>query len=234
VIIASLEGDHALCTEFRGTAAMLFDFTTLPMRERYKLLVSTVVPRPIAWVVSQDEAGVTNAAPFSFFNALSSEPPILGVSIGDSPRGPGDKDTLANIKATGQFVICLVSERTAHAMNITATDLPPEVDELAEAALTPIPSTKVKPPRIGESPVAFECELFQLVPLGENTLVLGKVLAMHVHDDCVQDAAKNYINTPKLELIGRMHGHGWYTRTRDMLDIPRITLADWAANKGGG
>jgi flavin reductase (DIM6/NTAB) family NADH-FMN oxidoreductase RutF len=113
-----------------------------------------------------------------------------------------------------------VSERTAHAMNVTATDMPPEVDELAEAALTPMPSTKVKPPRISESPVAFECELFQLVPLGANTLVLGKVLAMHVHDDCVQDAAKNYIDTPKLELIGRMHGRGWYARTQDMLGHP--------------
>ena len=98
---------------------MLFDFSELPPGEGYKLMVSTIVPRPIAWVVTQSPAGVVNAAPFSFFNALSGNPPILGVSIGDSPRGPGDKDTLANIKATGQFVVCLVSEATAHAMNVS-------------------------------------------------------------------------------------------------------------------
>lgn len=213
---------------------MLFDFSQLPPGEGYKLMVNTIVPRPIAWVVTKSEQGVVNAAPFSFFNAFSGHPPILGVSVGDSPRGPGDKDTLANIKAIGQFVVCLVSESTAHAMNVTATDMPPEVDELAEANLTAVPSALVKPPRIAESPVAIECETFQLVELGSNTLVLGRVLAMHVRDDCVLNAEKHYIDTPKLELIGRMHGRGWYAKTTDRLEIRRISLADWAANKGGG
>ncbi len=213
---------------------MLFDFSELPPGEGYKLMVSTIVPRPIAWVVTQSPAGVVNAAPFSFFNALSGNPPILGVSIGDSPRGPGDKDTLANIKATGQFVVCLVSEATAHAMNVTATDMPPEVDELAEANLTAAPSAKVAPPRIAESPVAIECELFQMVELGTNTLVLGKIVAMQVRDDCVLNPEKHYIDTPKLGLIGRMHGRGWYAKTTDRVEIPRISLEDWAATKGGG
>ncbi|HWX51291.1 MAG TPA: flavin reductase family protein [Roseomonas sp.] len=210
---------------------MLFDFANLTVAERYKLLTSTVVPRPIAWVVTQDAAGVVNAAPFSFFNAFSSDPAVVGVSVGGSPRGPGDKDTLANIKATGQFVVCLVSEAVSEAMNITAIDMPPELDELAEAGLTPTPSRMVKPPRIAESPVAIECETFQLVPLGGNTLVLGRVLAMEVRDDCVSDPAKLYIDSPGLGLIGRMHGRGWYARTTDRVEIPRITWSQWQARK---
>ena len=209
---------------------MMFDFATTSPTNRYKLLTATVVPRPIAWVVTQDAQGGINMAPFSFFNAFSSNPPVLGVSIG----GPHtDKDTLANIKATGQFVVCLVPESAVHAMNITAIDLPPEVDEMAEAKLTPVPSSLVKPPRVAESPVAFECQTHQLVPLGGNTLVLGTILAAHVQDDCVLDAAKCYVDTPKLGLIGRMHGGGGYARTTDIINVPRIPLADWQARDKG-
>jgi flavin reductase (DIM6/NTAB) family NADH-FMN oxidoreductase RutF len=206
---------------------MLFDFTELPAQARYKLLASTVTPRPIAWVVSRSATGTVNAAPFSFFNVLSGDPPTVGISIGS--RRPGaPKDTLANIQATGEFVVNLVSRDNAEAMNKTATEFPPGVDELAMAKLTRLPSVKVTPPRIAESPVAFECKLFQTVPLGPaNTLVLGHVVAMHVRDDAVLDALKHYIDTPKLDLIGRMHGGGGYTTTRDQFQIPRIPLEDW-------
>ena len=208
---------------------MLFDFTALPAQARYKLLASTVTPRPIAWVVSQNAAGAVNAAPFSFFNVLAGDPPTVGISIGS--RAPGQpKDTLANIQATGEFVINLVSRDNAEAMNKTATEFPPGVDELTAAKLTRLPSVKVTPPRIAESPVAFECKLFQTVPLGPaNTLVLGHVVAMHVRDDAVLDALKHYIDTPKLDLIGRMHGGGGYTTTRDQFQLPRIPLKDWDA-----
>ncbi|MDB5359009.1 MAG: hypothetical protein JWO51_306 [Rhodospirillales bacterium] len=208
---------------------MLFDFTELPAQARYKLLASTVTPRPIAWVVSRSAIGTVNAAPFSFFNVLSGDPPTVGISIGS--RRPGaPKDTLANIQATGEFVVNLVSRDNAEAMNKTATEFPPGVDELAMAKLTRLPSVKVTPPRIAESPVAFECKLFQTVPLGPaNTLVLGHVVAMHVRDDAVLDALKHYIDTPKLDLIGRMHGGGGYTTTRDQFQIPRIPLEDWDA-----
>jgi flavin reductase (DIM6/NTAB) family NADH-FMN oxidoreductase RutF len=208
---------------------MLFDFTELPAQARYKLLASTVTPRPIAWVVSRSAIGTVNAAPFSFFNVLSGDPPTVGISIGS--RRPGaPKDTLANIQATGEFVVNLVSRDNAEAMNKTATEFPSGVDELAMAKLTRLPSVKVTPPRIAESPVAFECKLFQTVPLGPaNTLVLGHVVAMHVRDDAVLDALKHYIDTPKLDLIGRMHGSGGYTTTRDQFQIPRIPLEDWDA-----
>jgi flavin reductase (DIM6/NTAB) family NADH-FMN oxidoreductase RutF len=206
---------------------MLFDFTEIPPPECYKLLVSTVTPRPIAWVVSQDAKGRTNAAPFSFFNAFAGDPPVIGVGIG-SHHPPAPKDTRANIRETGQFVVNLVSEENAEAMNITAIDFEPGVDELKKAGLTTIPSARVKPPRIAESPVSMECELMQIVDLGtDNGLVLGRVVAMHVRDDAVIDAAKHYIDTPKLKLIARMHGRGWYARTSDLFLMPRIPLEKW-------
>ena len=211
---------------------MLFDFADLPPQARYKLLASTVTPRPIAWVVSRSAAGAVNAAPFSFFNVLAGDPPTVGISIGS--RAPGQpKDTLANIRDTNEFVVNLVSRENAEAMNKTATEFPPGVDELAAAGLTRLPSVKVTPPRIAESPVAFECKLFQAIPLGPlNTLVLGHVVAMHVRDDAVLDALKYYIDTPKLDLVGRMHGGGGYTTTRDQFHIARIPLEDWDGTAG--
>lgn len=209
---------------------MLFDFEALPAADRYKLVVSTVVPRPVAWVVSQDAAGVLNAAPYSFFNALSDDPVVIAFGCGPRPDG-ARKDTLGNIRATGQFVVNLVSEAVLEAMNVTAIDFPPEVDELAEAGLATLPSAKVKPPRIAQSPVAMECETFQLIPVGHHTIVLGKVLAMHVADEAILDPVKKYVDTPKLELVGRMHGRGWYARTTDRVEVPRIRLEDW--RRGG-
>ena len=205
---------------------MLFDFAKIPGQECYKLLVSTVTPRPIAWVVSQDAKGVLNAAPFSFFNVFSGNPAVVAIGIGN--RKPGQaKDSRANILETGQFVVNLVAEWNAEAMNITGIEFDPKVDELAQAGLTPVASTRVKPPRIAESPVALECELMQIIDMGESGLVLGRVVVMHVHDEFVLDAAKYYIDTPNLKLLGRMHGRGWYARTSDLFDMPRIPVAEW-------
>jgi flavin reductase (DIM6/NTAB) family NADH-FMN oxidoreductase RutF len=206
---------------------MLFDFAALRAADRYKLLVSTVGPRPIAWVVTQDPAGITNAAPFSFFNVVSGDPPLVVVGIGG--RRPGDaKDTGNNVRATGEFVVCMVSDANARAMNVTAIDFPHGVDELAEAGLTTLPSARVRPPRIAESPAAFECRRFMNVDLGiDRTLVIGEVLAVHVRDDCVLDAARCHVDNARVDLIGRLHGAGWYARTRDRFEMPRITLADW-------
>jgi flavin reductase (DIM6/NTAB) family NADH-FMN oxidoreductase RutF len=206
---------------------MLFEMDKLSETDTYKLLVSTVVPRPIAWVVTQDASGVRNAAPYSFFNAVSGNPPIVTFGIGG--RSPGDaKDTGNNIRATGQFVVNLVNQASAEAMNVTAIDFPSEVDEFAEAGLTFLPSVKIKPPRIAQSPVAFECERLVIVDVGvDRSVVLGRVVAMHINDDCILDPVKCYVDTPKLDLIGRMHGAGWYARTTDRFEMPRIALDKW-------
>ncbi len=206
---------------------MLFDFDKLPPQQRYKLLVSTVVPRPIAWVVTLDTAGRANAAPFSFFNVFGEDPATVIIGIGG--RKPGDaKDTGNNIRETGQFVVNLVSYDNAQRMVETAIEFDHGVNELAEAELVTAPSTKVKPPRIADSPVAMECERMMTIELGlERALIVGRVLAMHVRDDCVLDAGRNYIDTPRLDLIGRLHGGGWYARLSDQFEVPRIPVENW-------
>lgn len=210
---------------------MLFDFADTTNTNIYKLLVATIGPRPIAWVTTQDTDGTVNAAPFSFFNAMSGNPPVVAFGIGG--RAPGDvKDTGGNIRRTGQFVVNLVSFELAEQMNITAIDFAKDVDELKEAGLTTLPSLHVQPPQIAEAPVSMECERLVIVDVGvDRAVVLGKVLAMYVRDDCVQDRERCYIDTPKLDLIGRMHGTGWYSRVTDRFDLPRISVAEWEARK---
>ena len=214
---------------------MLFDFEALAKKDRYKLVVSTIVPRPIAWMVTQDLQGRTNAAPFSFFNVFSNDPVVVGIGVGARGMGGEErdelKDTMANIEAMGEFTVCMVSEELAGAMNVTGADFPPDVDEIAEAGLTTAPSARIRVPRIAESPVAFECRVFQIVPIGTHRLVLGEVLAVHVRDDCMLDAARLYVDTPKLGLVGRMHGGGWYARTTDRFDLPRVTPEQVAARE---
>jgi flavin reductase (DIM6/NTAB) family NADH-FMN oxidoreductase RutF len=212
---------------------MFFDFGAIPSQECYKLMISTITPRPIAWVVTQNAHGQLNAAPFSFFNAFAGDPPVIGIGIGSHSQGRV-KDTRVNIKETGQFVVNLVSLEMAEAMNVTAIEFDAEIDEVHEAKLKTLPSMKVKPPRIAQSPVAMECELMQIVELGEKTgLVLGRILAMHVRDEAVLNAERRYIDTPNLKLVGRMHGAGWYAKTSDLFEIPRIPVAEWEQNHKG-
>ncbi len=210
---------------------MLFDFAETKNENIYKLLVATIGPRPIAWVTTQDTDGSVNAAPFSFFNAVSGNPPVIVFGIGG--RAPGDvKDTGGNIRRTGEFVVNLVSYNLANQMNVTAIDFPKEVDELAEAGLTTAPSKRIKPPRIAEAPVSMECERLVIVEVGvDRAVVLGKVVAFHVQDEFVLDRDRCYIDTPKLDLIGRMHGAGWYARTTDRFEMPRISVEDWMLRK---
>jgi flavin reductase (DIM6/NTAB) family NADH-FMN oxidoreductase RutF len=206
---------------------MLFDLAAISPSVCYKLLVSTVTPRPIAWVVSQDASGLLNAAPFSFFNALSADPPVIGIGVARHSSGRS-KDTRANIVETREFVVNLVSEATASSMNVTAIEFAPGVNELMEAGLTTAASARVKPPRIAESPVALECTLLQMIDLGPaNGIVLGRVVAIQIRDEAVLDASKGYVDTTALQLIGRMHGTGWYARTSDLFEMPRIPVGEW-------
>lgn len=209
---------------------MLFDFDKIHGRNAYKLITSTVVPRPIAWVVSQDESGRNNAAPFSFFNAFSGGPPIVCIGVGETDAGM--KDTLNNIMRTGEFVINMVPADLAEAMNVTAVPFPPEVDEIAEAGLTTVPSSRIKVPRIAESPIAYECTLKDLLLLApQNRLVIANVVAMHVRDDAVLDAEKCYVDVARLDLLARMASPSNYAYTRDQFRLPQIPLADWQAGR---
>jgi len=210
---------------------VLFDFEKLGAEEKYKLLTATIVPRPIAWVVTQTPAGSLNCAPFSFFNAFAGEPPVVCIGVG--ARAPGPKDTASNIHRTGEFVVNLVPETLVWQMNITAIDFGPEINELDEAKIETVPSVRVKPPRISGSPVSFECVRMVTLEIGiSRSIVVGRVVVMHVADDAVRDAARCYINTPKLGLVGRMHGGGWYTRTSDQFEVPRINENDWWVKSG--
>jgi flavin reductase (DIM6/NTAB) family NADH-FMN oxidoreductase RutF len=200
-----------------------FDLATLSHADAYKLLASVIMPRPIAWVVSRDAAGTVNAAPFSFFNIVSSDPPLVAISFsGASDRA--EKDTLANIRARGEFVVNMVPEELAEAMNTTATNAPPGVDEAELAALTLVPSTYVDIPRIEASPVALECRLFETItPGGTSTICLGRIIHLHIRTSAFVDLARLHIDPHQLRLIGRMAGAGGYTTTRDLFHIDRKT-----------
>jgi flavin reductase (DIM6/NTAB) family NADH-FMN oxidoreductase RutF len=207
---------------------MLFDMETLPPKGRYKILASSVVPRPIAWVTTKSRAGIVNAAPFSFFNAMGSDPPT--VAIGILPREGRLKDTATNIVETAEFVVNLVSEDNAEAMNVTCIDAPPDIDELQLARLTPVPSRSVAPPRIGEAPVSFECRILASLVTGPlQTIVVGRVVCAHVADAFVLDARRCHLDTPALRLIARMHGSGVYARSGDRFEMQRPTWAEWQA-----
>ena len=195
-----------------------FDFADLTQADSYKLLVSVVMPRPIAWVVSRDEAGAINAAPFSFFNIVSTDPPLVAIAASDRT----DKDTLYNIRERGELVIHMVSEDLGEAMNTTAANAPRGVDETQLAGLELVPSRLVDVPRILASPVALECTLFDIITPGpRSTIILARVVYMHIRSDAFEDLSRLYIDPTRLRLIGRMHGAGGYTTTRDLFHIER-------------
>lgn len=187
----------------------------------YKLMIGAIVPRPIALVSSLDRKNVRNLAPFSYFTACSSNPPVVVFCPILRPVPPQAKDTLRNVIATREFVVNIVSEDFAQGMNATAAQVPPEVDEFELSGLTPIPSELIKPPRVAESPIHMECRLLQTVSVsdkpGGGTLVLGEVLRFHVREDLIEDFR---IDPDKLRAIGRMAG-STYARTTDRFELER-------------
>jgi flavin reductase (DIM6/NTAB) family NADH-FMN oxidoreductase RutF len=203
----------------------VLDPAQIAANDIYKLMIGMIVPRPIAFVSSVDAAGVRNLAPFSYFTACSSNPPVVcfctTIRSGQQPY----KDTLRNIEATGEFVVNIVSEEFAAQMNMCSADVPPEVDEFALSGLTPLASDFVKPPRVAESKVQMECRLHQIVRVSEKpgggVLVLGEVLRFHVLESLFDDQKSGYkIDPDKLLAIGRMGGPT-YTRTRDRFNMER-------------
>ncbi len=185
----------------------------------YQILASLVTPRPIAWVTTLGPDGVVNAAPFSFFNVLGANPPILGFCPGDRDDGT-PKDTARNIRLSHEFVVNLVDEKTAEAMNRTAASLPYGVSEIQSAGLTTAPSSVVKPPRIAESPASLECVEWGTLQIGGNRLIIGLVKRVHVRDELF-DSQTQRIRSELFHVIGRMASPNWYCRTSDRFEMKR-------------
>lgn len=215
-------------------AIIQIDVASQNWADNYKLLVGAIVPRPIAFVSTEDAAGNRNLAAFSFFNGVCPKPFILSFAPMRRADG-GKKDTLRNIEQTGQFVVNIVSEAIARQMNAASPtpEFPPEVDEWEVSGLTPIASIKVAPARVMESPVHMECELVQVVDLGGDeagagSLVLGRVVCAHVREDVM---TRGRVDVDALAPIARMAGNE-YARVTDRFQMVRPTADSWPKREG--
>jgi flavin reductase (DIM6/NTAB) family NADH-FMN oxidoreductase RutF len=190
-------------------------------RDAYRLMVELVTPRPIGWVSTVSAAGSDNLAPFSFFNAVGANPPSLCFSVANRRDGTV-KDTIRNLEATGEFVVNVASYDLREAINASSAELPYEESEFAHCGLTPLPSERVRPPRVAEAKAHFECVVHQIVRVGEGSLaanlVIGRIVLIHIADDVIDP--QGHVDAHKLDTIGRMGGDG-YTRTTDLFAMPR-------------
>ncbi len=214
---------------------MEFRIATTETHHVYNLLIGLVAPRPVALVTSLNEDGGVNAAPFSAYNYLSIDPPVVGLGIAERSGGGGAawdanaKDTGRNIRQRGEFVVNVVTEDLMDAMTVTAIDFPAGVSEIAEAGLHTAASNVVGVPRIAEAHAALECVELQTIQIGRSRIVLGQVVSMWVEDKYV-DPAGPYIRAQELHAIGRMNGQGAYVRTRDaFMTMERLKYSDWTS-----
>lgn len=195
----------------------------LHWRSLYKIIIGSILPRPIGWISSVNAEGQPNLAPFSFFNAVGSNPPSLLFCPDIRSTDGSTKDTLNNVRATGEFVANIVTEAVAEAMNLTATELPADVNEFEFAGLTAAPSVAVKPPRVAESPMHYECRVSHIIELGDQpgggSVVIGRVVHLHVEDELLIDGDK--IDLARLKPIGRLAGSS-YARITDIFDMQRL------------
>lgn len=206
-----------------------FDPSKLPSSKTYSILISLVVPRPIAFVTSINKDGVVNAAPFSFFNLMGNDPPIVALGVGkDESRKNGLKDTGYNIQQTREFVINIVNEEIVKQVNVTSIDFPPEIDEVEIAGLTKMPSVKIKPPLIAESAANLECRHVNTVEIGNTRVILGEIIYIHVKNEFVDSqGGDSSILTELMRPVGRTHSRDFYARTTDLFKVPRISYKEW-------
>ena len=185
----------------------------LSIKDNYKLIIGSILPRPIALVSTLSEVGIPNLAPFSFFTGITSKPPTIGFAPALKGKVGDKKDTLTNIESSGEFVVNVVTEDISDKMIKTATDVPPDVDEFKIAGFTAIESEIVKPPRVKESPINLECKLFKVVYIGDGTagsgaFVIGEIVAYHINDAIYNEGK---IDTALLKPVGRLAGQDYTT-----------------------
>lgn len=210
---------------------MEIDITALAPIDQYKLLASTVVPRPIALVTTISDEFGDNAAPYSFFNCMGEDPPVVVLGLETKRHNQALKDTTVNIRDNGEFVIHLVDEAMAQAMNICAIDFPSNISEVEQAGLTLTPSRVVRPKRIVEAPVAFECEKIALLQIGPTrNIAIGKVVRVHVRDGLL-DPVTYYINPELYRPIGRLFGK-LYARMSDNFEMEVPSYEAWQRERG--
>ena len=205
---------------------MFIDFAALNEYQRYKLMASLIVPRPIALVTTLGADGVINAAPFSMFNMLGEEPPIVMISL-NKHAGGGLKDTAANILASGEFVVHLADEGIAEQMHACGVSLPPDQSEVEMVGFTTRPSNAIRPPRIFEAPVAFECKLWEKLETDSRYIFIGKVLWLHARDELI-DLEKHRVRLQHYFPVARF-GASFYINTRE-----RYALGDPNSKGGDG
>lgn len=196
---------------------MEFSLKDLASQDAYKLITGSIVPRPIAWVSTVSEAGINNVAPFSYFNAVSANPPMIMFSSGQKDAST-PKDTIRNIETSKEFVVNIVTMKTVEAMNASAINAPHGISEFELSGVTPSKSKTIKAPRVLESPINFECKLADFYQVGGNTVVFGEILHIHIHDDVYLDNYK--INTQTLSPVGRLAGTQ-YAPIKDIFSLER-------------
>lgn len=206
-----------------------FDFSELTERQKYKLLIGTVIPRPIALVTTVNRDGVPNAGPFSFFNVLTHDPAIVAIGV-ENYADMRFKDTARNVRETGEFTVHICDDAMVEQMEICAIKFGPDVNEIEHAGLHLTPGTAVKSPRILEAPAALECRRYMTLELGPaREIILGQVVGVHVRSDAV-DVNTHHIDQMKMDAVGRMGGHT-YARTRDQFDHVTMSPDQWLAKQ---
>lgn len=211
------------------TAHTHFDFAELSARERYKLLIGTVIPRPIALVTTLSKEGQANAGPFSFFNVLTHDPAIVAIGV-ENYSDMSFKDTARNIRETGEFTIHIVDNALVDRMEICAIKFGPDTDEIAEAGLTTVPGKMVRSPRILAAPAALECRRHTTLQVGPaREIILGEVLGVYIRTDIV-DPDNFRVDQDLMDAVGRMGGYS-YARTRDQFEVKTLTKEEWNARK---
>jgi len=212
---------------------MIIDSSTLNPTSAYKLLIGSILPRAIGWVSTQSRDGVANLAPISFFTGVGRKPPMVSLTLQPRSDGVTLKDTFVNIRDTGEFVVNMVSLPDAHAMHRSAFEFAPEVDEFTAVGLEKEASVVVRPPRVKSAPIALECRLERIIPIGDlgDHVVFGEVLRFHIRDDLYLEGGR--IDTGALQAVGRLAAEYTLVHNAFALPLDESLLASFHGKRAG-